>query len=312
MPLLRTAACSQWVLPKVDPELWGRLFAYQREGVLAGVRFGGRVLYADEMGLGKTVQVRRRHERGGCRGPRRACEPVSSTHTHSCTVPSVLLCRTPPTPPNPPLSTHLHTFTHPHPHTFTHPHPHTFTHLHTHSHPPPQACCLIKAYYGEDVPVLVVTPKSLRETWADALYMVRAWRAGWLGAACRWLAGCVGGEVGRRARTWSIRISQVGTALRFCASAAVKSGARALWRTVLTQALRHATQRIVLGSHTAPTRAPNPPPLCLAPTAAVAQAHGQGGVRHQRQGRHTAGAYRTWAHLYYSGSLLLRASTDPP
>ncbi|PNW85934.1 hypothetical protein CHLRE_03g199350v5 [Chlamydomonas reinhardtii] len=34
-----------------------------------------------------------------------------------------------------------------------------------------QACCLIKAYYGEDVPVLVVTPKSLRETWADALYM---------------------------------------------------------------------------------------------------------------------------------------------
>eukprot|EP00198_Chlamydomonas_reinhardtii_P008402 XP_001697739.1 SNF2 superfamily protein [Chlamydomonas reinhardtii] len=52
----RTAACSQWVLPKVDPELWGRLFAYQREGVLAGVRFGGRVLYADEMGLGKTVQ----------------------------------------------------------------------------------------------------------------------------------------------------------------------------------------------------------------------------------------------------------------
>ncbi|PNW83616.1 hypothetical protein CHLRE_05g236950v5 [Chlamydomonas reinhardtii] len=48
---------EEWVLPKVDPELWGRLFAYQREGVLAGVRFGGRVLYADEMGLGKTVQA---------------------------------------------------------------------------------------------------------------------------------------------------------------------------------------------------------------------------------------------------------------
>ncbi len=37
---------------------------------------------------------------------------------------------------------------------------------------PVQACCLIKTYYGEDVPVLVVTPKSLREAWADALYLV--------------------------------------------------------------------------------------------------------------------------------------------
>ncbi|KAG2440577.1 hypothetical protein HYH02_010160 [Chlamydomonas schloesseri] len=48
---------EEWVLPRVEPELWGRLFAYQREGVLAGVRFGGRVLFADEMGLGKTVQA---------------------------------------------------------------------------------------------------------------------------------------------------------------------------------------------------------------------------------------------------------------
>lgn len=38
-------------------ELWEQLMPHQREGVLAGVRRGGRLLLADEMGLGKTAQV---------------------------------------------------------------------------------------------------------------------------------------------------------------------------------------------------------------------------------------------------------------
>jgi hypothetical protein len=43
---------------------WSLLLPHQREGVLAGLRRGGRLLLADEMGLGKTAQVR-------CAGRRR-------------------------------------------------------------------------------------------------------------------------------------------------------------------------------------------------------------------------------------------------
>ncbi len=48
---------TQVVRCRLGPELLGRLFRYQSDGVVAGVRFEGRLLLADEMGLGKTVQV---------------------------------------------------------------------------------------------------------------------------------------------------------------------------------------------------------------------------------------------------------------
>ncbi|KAE9550842.1 hypothetical protein FO519_005946 [Halicephalobus sp. NKZ332] len=37
--------------------LWEKLYDYQKDGILKGIEFGGRILIADEMGLGKTVQA---------------------------------------------------------------------------------------------------------------------------------------------------------------------------------------------------------------------------------------------------------------
>lgn len=44
-------------LAGIPPEIWDRLFPFQRAGVRQGVAHSGRCLLADEMGLGKTVQV---------------------------------------------------------------------------------------------------------------------------------------------------------------------------------------------------------------------------------------------------------------
>ncbi|GIM08572.1 hypothetical protein Vretimale_12591, partial [Volvox reticuliferus] len=56
-PRCSVQEAEQFVSQRVDSGLWSRLFRYQKEGVVAGARFGGRVLLADEMGLGKTVQA---------------------------------------------------------------------------------------------------------------------------------------------------------------------------------------------------------------------------------------------------------------
>ena len=40
----------------IPQHLWSSLYAFQREGVMFGLRVAGRVLIADEMGLGKTLQ----------------------------------------------------------------------------------------------------------------------------------------------------------------------------------------------------------------------------------------------------------------
>ncbi|GFR50029.1 hypothetical protein Agub_g12179, partial [Astrephomene gubernaculifera] len=56
-PKMSMQEAGQFAVSRVSPSLWSRLFRYQREGVVAGVRLGGRMLLADEMGLGKTVQA---------------------------------------------------------------------------------------------------------------------------------------------------------------------------------------------------------------------------------------------------------------
>ena len=45
-------------LSNIPPNIWQRLFPFQREGVRRGVAHGGRCLLGDDMGLGKTVQAR--------------------------------------------------------------------------------------------------------------------------------------------------------------------------------------------------------------------------------------------------------------
>ena len=42
---------------KLDPGLLKVLLPFQKEGIVAGLRFQGRTLLADEMGVGKTAQA---------------------------------------------------------------------------------------------------------------------------------------------------------------------------------------------------------------------------------------------------------------
>lgn len=54
------ALCSEELedrLRIVPHETWGRLFPFQRDGVVFGIKRKGRILLADEPGLGKTVQA---------------------------------------------------------------------------------------------------------------------------------------------------------------------------------------------------------------------------------------------------------------
>ena len=44
-------------MQRIPRPLREALMPFQREGVLFGVRHGGRALIADEMGVGKTVQA---------------------------------------------------------------------------------------------------------------------------------------------------------------------------------------------------------------------------------------------------------------
>jgi SNF2 family DNA or RNA helicase len=41
----------------IPTDMWAALLPHQQQGVLAGIRRGGRLLLADDMGLGKTAQV---------------------------------------------------------------------------------------------------------------------------------------------------------------------------------------------------------------------------------------------------------------
>jgi hypothetical protein len=45
-------------LGSIPPDIWQRLFPFQREGVRRGLAHCGRCLLGDDMGLGKTVQAR--------------------------------------------------------------------------------------------------------------------------------------------------------------------------------------------------------------------------------------------------------------
>lgn len=58
LPLGTQQEAEQLVSARIPQATWEQLLPHQREGVLAGVRRGGRLLIADEMGLGKTAQVR--------------------------------------------------------------------------------------------------------------------------------------------------------------------------------------------------------------------------------------------------------------
>lgn len=42
---------------RLDPGLFKVLLPFQKEGIVAGLKFHGRILIADEMGVGKTVQA---------------------------------------------------------------------------------------------------------------------------------------------------------------------------------------------------------------------------------------------------------------
>jgi SWI/SNF-related matrix-associated actin-dependent regulator 1 of chromatin subfamily A len=44
-------------LTPIGPELTAKIYGFQRMGIMAGIRNGGRILLADDMGLGKTVQA---------------------------------------------------------------------------------------------------------------------------------------------------------------------------------------------------------------------------------------------------------------
>jgi SNF2 family DNA or RNA helicase len=58
LPLLLLLLCvCAAAAAGLDPQ-WSALLPHQGEGVMAGLRRGGRLLLADEMGLGKTAQVR--------------------------------------------------------------------------------------------------------------------------------------------------------------------------------------------------------------------------------------------------------------
>ena len=62
----------------IPADLWSLLLPHQQEGVLAGVRRGGRLLLADEMGLGKTAQV---------------CVSIVDTVQHACKELGTILLR---------------------------------------------------------------------------------------------------------------------------------------------------------------------------------------------------------------------------
>jgi len=53
----RPPAVDSSILSRIDPELVGSLFQFQKEGICFGVSREGRVLIADDMGLGKTIQA---------------------------------------------------------------------------------------------------------------------------------------------------------------------------------------------------------------------------------------------------------------
>jgi hypothetical protein len=57
IPLKSQSSAEDLVESHIPRSKWDALLAHQREGVLAGVRRGGRLLLADDMGLGKSAQV---------------------------------------------------------------------------------------------------------------------------------------------------------------------------------------------------------------------------------------------------------------